>query len=105
MGRFQVQDPSDTLTWSNDWTDFLTGGDSISSRVWTIDPDVSPTLLSGITGATVTVAGLTAGTVYSLTEKITTANGVIAERSIVIRSQVCVNKARPSQPSQPSRCA
>ena len=87
MARFQTQDPGDTLTWSNDWTDFLASGDSISSRVWTIDPDTSPSLLSGITGATVTVAGLTAGTVYSLTEKITTANGVVAERSTTIRCE------------------
>ncbi len=87
MGRFQVQDPADTLDWSNDWTDFLAGGDSISSRLWTIDPDTSPSLLTGATNAAVKVAGLTAGTVYALSEAITTANGIVGERSIVIRCE------------------
>ena len=87
MGRFQVQDPSDTLDWSNDWTDFLADGDSISSRQWTIDPDASPTLLTNPTAAAVIVAGLTVGTIYALSEKITTANGIIGERSITIRCE------------------
>jgi hypothetical protein len=87
VGRFQIQDPGDTLDWSNDWTDFLAGGDSISSRQWTINPDTSPTLLTNATTAAVKVAGLTKGLTYILTEAITTANGVVGERSIVIRCE------------------
>ena len=85
MARFQVQDPGETLDYSQSWTDFLALGDSISSRQWTIDPDSSPTLLTNATTATVRVAGLTYGADYVLTEKITSANGIVAERSITIR--------------------
>lgn len=81
----KVMDPDDKLDWSHDWTDFLASGDSISSRVWSINPDASPTLLSNTTSASVTVDGLTAGVVYRLSEKITTANGLDGERSLTIR--------------------
>ena len=87
MGRFQAQDPSDIQDWSNDWTDYLAGGDTISSRQWTIDPDTSPSLLTNETTAAVLVGGLTLGTVYVLSEKITTVNGIEGERSITIRCE------------------
>ena len=81
-----TQAPGGTLTWSHDWSDFLAAGETIASRVWTIDPDESPTLLADTTAAAVTVAGLAAGTVYRLTETVTTSAGVIAPRAIVIRA-------------------
>ena len=80
----RLMDPSDKLSWSHDWADFLADGDSISSRTWTIDPDASPTLLSDTTLAAVVVDGLTAGVSYRLAEKIVTANGEEAERSLTI---------------------
>lgn len=84
---YKLQDPGDTLTWTHDWTEFLAGGDSISARLWSIDPDASPSHLSNGTTAIVTVAGLQAGQVYLLTEKITTAAGVVAERSLTLRCE------------------
>lgn len=87
MGRFKTQDPTENLDWSNDWTDFLADGDAIASRLWTIDPDESPTLLTDTTTSAVKVTGLTAGVVYRLSEAITTNNGVVGERSIVIRCE------------------
>ena len=84
MTRFVLQDPSSDLSYSNDWTDFLAAGESISSRAWAIAPDASPTLLSNARSATVRVAGLTAGVVYQLSEKITTSSNNDAERSITI---------------------
>lgn len=87
MGRFKTQDPTDVLDWTNDWTDFLADGDSISTRLWTINPDTSPSLLSSETTAAVLVSNLTAGIVYVLAEAVVTANGITGERSIVIRCE------------------
>ena len=84
---FKLQDPSDKLVWSHDWTKFLASGDSVSSRVWTLDPDSSPSKLTNETTANVTIDNLVAGTVYRLQEKITTANGEDAERSLTIRCE------------------
>lgn len=84
MTKFFVQQAGDTLDWQQDWSDFLGDGDSISSRVWTISPDDSPTLLSSITSASVIVSGLTAGTTYELLETITTANSIVGQRGITL---------------------
>jgi hypothetical protein len=91
MSRYILMDPNDNLNWSNDWTDFLNATtspvESITARLWTIDPDASPTLLSNTTTAAVRVAGLTKGTVYRLSEKITSSQSNVAERSITIRCE------------------
>lgn len=89
MSRYVSQDPNDDLNYQNDWTDFLVASpaETIASRVWTIDPDSSPTLLANITSAAVQVSGLTKGVVYRLSEKITTSNSNVAERSITIRCE------------------
>ena len=88
MANHYTQDPNDeAVDYQHDWSDFLASGDSISSRVWSIDPDASPSYLSQITSAAVFVGNLDLGVVYVLSEKITTANGVIAQRSITIRCE------------------
>lgn len=84
MSTLKLQDPADGLDWAHDWSDFLASGDAIASRVWTMDPDDSPSLLSNTTTATVIVTGLSWGTVYRLEEKITTDNGVVGQRSLTI---------------------
>ncbi len=87
MTRHILMDPSDNLNWSNDWDDFLAVGETISSQVWTLDPDASPTLLSNTTTSAVQITGLTAGVVYRLSEKITTSASNDGERSITIRCE------------------
>ena len=88
MSRYVLMDPDENLNWSNDWsTNFLVSGETISSRVWTLDPDASPTLLSSATVAAVRVSGLTAGVVYQLKEKVSTTNSNDGERSITIRCE------------------
>lgn len=84
---YELQAPGDSLTWQHDWSDFLAEGETITGRQWTIDPDGSPTLLSTATAAAVTVAGLSAGVVYRLTETITTSAGNVAARSFTIRCE------------------
>lgn len=89
MSRYILMDPSDSLNFSNDWSDFLVASpaETISSRLWTIDPDASPSLLSNTTTASVQVAGLSKGNVYRLSEKITTSNGNTKETDITIRCE------------------
>jgi hypothetical protein len=86
---YYLVDPNDRLDWAHDWEDFLSVGDSIASRIWTIRPmnegTPSTPVLANSTGAIVVVSGLIAGRVYHLSEKITTANGLIGERTIVLR--------------------
>lgn len=84
---FKLQDPSDTLNYRHDWSDFLAEGESIASRVWSIDPDGSPSVLSNTTSESVTVSGLAKGKVYLLTEQITTSIGNVAQRSFPIRCE------------------
>lgn len=76
-------DPSSKLPWSHDWASWLSAGDSIASRVWTISP-AGPTLTNETTD-TVTAESWASGKTYRLAEKVTTANGAIGERSIIIR--------------------
>lgn len=83
MGYY-LQDPDEKLDWQHDWSAWLGAGDSIASRQWTISP-TGPTLTNDTTAA-VTVTGMTRGQVYRLAEKVTTANGIIGERSVVIRA-------------------
>lgn len=87
MSAYKAMDPTDSLTWQHDWTDFLSGGETVSSRLWTISPDNSPSLLSNTTAASVVVGGLSAGVVYRLSEKITTSAGNVAERAITLRCE------------------
>ena len=80
----KIMDPSDVLTWFHDWTDFLSSGDTIASRLWTVDPDPSPSRLSNVETAVVTFSNPSWGTRYRLSERVTTANGETAERSLTI---------------------
>ena len=82
-------DPESRTSWSHDWTDYLSEGETISSRIWTIstiNPGSPATpILSNATSDVVFVEGMAAGHVYRLLERVTTSNGVIDDRSIVLR--------------------
>ena len=86
----KIQDSSETLDYSLDWTTWL-AGDTISSSSWTIVPN-SPTLSGQAVNGNVTVAlvsGLTFAGVYRLTNQIVTAQCRTADRSLTIR---CINQ-------------
>jgi hypothetical protein len=85
---YLLVDPSSVLNFQHDWSDWLADGDTISSRLWTIEPDEgSPSpVLANTTSDIVFVSGLEAGQVYRLTEHVVTAAGLEDERSIVIRA-------------------
>lgn len=89
-------DPQERLDYACDWSAFLAEGgsppDTIATSTWSIAPqDGSPPApaLSGalVVAATaaVFVSGAQAGEIYRLSNRIVTAQGRTAERSIVLR--------------------
>lgn len=87
----RLQDPGETRTYSNEWAADLSTENSpaetVDTRQWTIDPDASPSLLEDAAAETVTVSDLDAGTVYRLTEQVTTTEGRVLEKAIIIRCE------------------
>ncbi len=91
-------DPGETLDYSCDWSAFLDDGgspsDTIATSSWTITPleasPVIPTLASEsntVNTTTVFVSNAVYGQVYQLTNRIVTAQGRTAERSIACRCE------------------
>jgi hypothetical protein len=91
-------DPGETLDYTFDWSDSLDDGasptDTIATSSWSITPqEASPTapVLSNerqtANTATVFVAGAGFGRLYRLTNRIVTAQGRTAERSVVLQCE------------------
>ena len=96
---YVTQAPDDDLDWSFDYDDFLSEGgspqDTISTSTWSISPDAlgSPVTdnlyndsVSG-TKTTVQVANLNAGSIYTVTNIITTSMGRQKSRAFSIRCE------------------
>lgn len=84
VSRF-LKDPSGTLDYSIDWTDWL-GTDTISSSSWTVPSGLEVgTALAGTAVATVWLSGGTAGNSYYVTNTIVTAAGRSDQRSLIIK--------------------
>ena len=79
------KDPSAILDYSIDWSLWL-NGDTIATSSWTV-----PTGLTKVSdtkndsSTTVWLSGGTLGQTYTVTNRITTANGRTDERSIIIK--------------------
>ena len=87
MGLVRLQDPQEQLDYALDWSDFLASGETISGSSWSAS---STALTIGTVSATTTVtaafvSGGVNGSVYRLTNKITTNQTRIAERSVIVR--------------------
>lgn len=83
----RLKDPQETIDYAFDWSDFLASGETISASSWTVS---STGLALGTLAATTDttaafVTGGTIGDVYRLTNKITTNQTRIAERSVIVR--------------------
>jgi len=79
------KDPTAKLDYSIDWTAFL-ADDTISTSVWAVPSGitkVSDTHANGIT--TIWLSGGTVDTDYDVSNTITTADGRIDKRTILIR--------------------
>lgn len=86
-----IKDPADVLDYKVDWAGsspgpWLTEGDTIVTSTWTVPTGITKDSDSHDDGtATVWVSGGTAGTDYRLTNRIVTAGGRTAERTIRIQ--------------------
>lgn len=80
------KDPQAVLDWIFTWDDWLDAGETIVDSVMTVsaglvlDSDTNST-----TTATAWLSGGTAGTVYSVANRITTSVGRVDERTITVR--------------------
>ncbi len=82
-GRF-LKDPDAVLDYQINWAAWL-GTDTISSSTWTVPTGITKNSdTNSTTTTTIWLRGGTAGTEYTLTNRIVTAGGRTADRSIVI---------------------
>jgi hypothetical protein len=82
------KDPAAKEVYTIDWTAILAPGDTISVSTWTPQAPLmqSGAAISGLK-TSVYISGGVAGTTYTLVNQITTANGVIDQRTISIPVQ------------------
>ena len=85
-----AKDPSSTLDYSFDWTNWLAPGETIVSSSWTIAPAEtgSPSLAAETLAGAVTAVNVTGGAIsnrYRLSCQITTDGTRTVERSTAIR--------------------
>ena len=86
-----TKDPDSILTYTLNWNGSTPGpwldtGDTISTSTWIVPNGISASTSSNTnTTTTVKVGAATSGEDYSLTNRITTANGLKTDRTILIR--------------------
>lgn len=87
-----THDPDAKLDYSVDWSDWLATGETIASSTWVpSDADVlqltDDTESSGIATAWVQMSDPVSGTRYRITNRITTSNGRIDDRTIILLAE------------------
>jgi len=94
IGSWIQKDPGAVLIYSVDWTDWLYGGDTLSSTTWTItaitgDPAGTALRAQGAgvttTKSYATIDRGTDGEIYTVTCRIVTTNGLIDSRRFRIK--------------------
>jgi len=82
-----TKDPADILDYGIDWSSWLAPlEDTITTSTWSVPTGLSKGAESkSTTASTVWLSGGTAGEVYKVANKIVTAGGRTAERSITIK--------------------
>lgn len=79
------KDPSASLPYSFDWTDWLEGGDTIVSSTWTPPAGISVSNTSHTGQVTqATVSGGTDGSSYVIENHVVTANGLEDSRRLEV---------------------
>lgn len=90
VGAYIDHDPDSRLDYTLDWSEWLSGTDSVATATWTVstiagDPapaTVDTTTINSLLGTTTAiVVGGTAGNIYTATCRVNTANGLIDERT------------------------
>jgi hypothetical protein len=84
MAQTFVKDPDNVTNFSIDWSDWL-GSDTISTSTWTVPAGITEDS-SGKTNtvATITLSSGTAGTTYTLSDRIVTAGGLTMDETLYI---------------------
>lgn len=79
------KDPDEVLDFVIDWTDRL-GSDTIATSAWTVPSGITEDSDSETTTkTTIWLSGGTAGTEYTLQNRITTADGRTHDQSVILR--------------------
>ncbi len=88
--RLRLVDPDGTEAFALDWSGWL-GAASVETSDWEVTPE-GPTLSGDVVGegedlgkTAVLVSGVEAGRIYRLTNRITTDDGVTADKSFTLR--------------------
>lgn len=87
MTRLQtfIKDPSAVLDYGFDWSNCLESGETISDSIWTVPAGITEDSDEiGSTSTKIWLSGGTAGTSYTIANKITTTEGRTDERSFQI---------------------
>jgi len=89
IARMPLKDPDSILDYSEDWSDWLATGETLSTAVWTVPAGLTNVAEAlGDSAATVWVSGGTAGTTYTVSCLITTTDGRTDRRSFSIGVEV-----------------
>lgn len=79
------KDPDSVLDYGIDWSDWLASGETISTSTWTVPTGITEDSdLNGDESTLIWLSGGTAGTTYTLANKIVTSDGRTVERTIEI---------------------
>lgn len=82
------KDPDAVLDYSQDWAAWLIDGDTITASTWDVDDGLTKDSdTHDATGCTVWLSGGTVGTIYRLTNRVTTAAGRVDDRTIRVKVQ------------------
>ena len=85
MPQIFIKDPDSVLDYQINWATWL-GSDTISTSTWTVPTGITKVTDSNTTTtATIWLSGGTAGTEYDLTDRIVTAGGRTADRTITVK--------------------
>jgi hypothetical protein len=80
-----TKDPQSTLDYQIDWSEWLADGDTISASQWTVPSGLTEeSSTNTTTTATVLLSGGDLGVTYAVANRITTAAGLIVERTIAL---------------------
>jgi hypothetical protein len=78
------KDPNDILDYSIDWSQFL-DTDTIDTSTWTVATGITKVSdTKAATTTTIWLSGGTAGATYQLTNRITTVNGRVKDKSFSV---------------------
>ena len=86
MAENFTKDPDEKLDYYFDWSSWLPTGDQIATSTWILSSGLTKESESNtLTTACVWISGGTAGRPYNVTNRITTTDGRISDRSMTIR--------------------